>query len=101
MTLGELIHPRNGVYATRATVDGKTYDAVSNFGRRPTVESGGAGAPLLETYLFDFSGDLYGKDVEVAFIAFRRTSGSSTGSTLKAQIAADSAEARTILGRKG
>lgn len=98
MTLGDLLPPRNGVYATRATVDGKTYDAVSNFGRRPTVESRES-PPLLETYLFDFDGDLYGEEIEVAFIAFLRDEQKFDGlDALKAQIAADCVKAKALLG---
>lgn len=95
MTLGEVIEPRKGVYATWATVGDKVYPAVSNFGRRPTV--GGAG-PLLETHIFDFDGDLYGAEIEVSFVAFLRDERKFDGlDALKAQIAADSAEARRIL----
>ncbi len=95
MTLGEVIEPRKGVYATRAHVGGKTYDAVSNFGRRPTV---GSDAPLLETYLFDFDGDLYGQEMEVAFIAFLRDEEKFDGlDALKAQIADDCVKARALL----
>ena len=96
MTLGALLEPRKGVYATRARVAGQTYGSVSNFGRRPTV---GEGAPLLETYLFDFDGDLYGAEMEVDFIAFLRDEKKFDGlDALKAQIAEDSARARAILG---
>lgn len=99
MTLGDLIEPRKGVYATRASVGGKTYNAVSNFGRRPTVEAGDS-PPLLETYLFDFGGDLYGREMEVAFIAFLRDEKKFDSlDALKAQIAEDSARAKTILGK--
>ncbi len=97
MTLGELIEPRRGVYATLAEVGGETYAAVSNFGRRPTV---GGDAPLLETHLFDFQGDLYGAEIEVGFVAFLRDERRFDGlDALKAQITADSAEARRILHR--
>lgn len=97
MTLGDLIEPRKGVYATRATVGGKTYGAVSNFGRRPTVETGDS-PPLLETYLFDFEGDLYGREMEVAFVAFLRDEKKFDGlDALKAQIAEDSDRAKTLL----
>ena len=97
MTLGALLEPRKGVYATRARVAGQTYGSVSNFGRRPTV---GEGAPLLETYLFDFDGDLYGAEMEVDFIAFLRDEKKFDGlDALKAQIAEDSARARVILAK--
>lgn len=94
-TLGEVIEPRKGVYATRASVGGKEYDAVSNFGRRPTV---GADAPLLETHLFDFDGDLYGKEIDVAFVDFIRDEQKFDGlDALKTQIAKDCDKARELL----
>lgn len=96
MVLGDLIEPRKGVYATRVLHKGKIYDAVSNFGRRPTV---GADAPLLETYLFDFDGDLYGARIEVSFVSFLRDEQKFDGlDALKAQIAEDCKEARARLG---
>ncbi len=96
LTLGELIEPRKGVYATRTKVGGTTYGSVSNFGRRPTV---GDSAPLLETYLFDFDGDLYGKEIDVSFAAFLRDEKKFDGlDELKAQIANDCVKARAILG---
>ncbi len=95
LTLGEIIEPRRGVYAVKAAAGGKTYDAVANFGRRPTV---GESAPLLEIYLFDFAGDLYGAALEVAFVAFLRDEQKFDGlDALKAQIAKDSEEARRVL----
>jgi riboflavin kinase/FMN adenylyltransferase len=59
----------HGVYAVRALARGKIYDGVASFGRRPTF---GEGAPLLEIYLFDFSGDLYDEEVTAAFIGWIR-----------------------------
>ncbi len=44
-------------------------DGVASFGRRPTFDNG---APLLEIFLFDFKGDLYGERLDVAFIGFIR-----------------------------
>jgi riboflavin kinase/FMN adenylyltransferase len=60
---------RHGIYAVRVAVDGKRHDGVANFGRRPMFDSG---IVLLEVFLFDFSGDLYGRTVDVAFIAWIR-----------------------------
>jgi riboflavin kinase / FMN adenylyltransferase len=95
MTLGEIIEPRRGVYATRARVGDVVHDAVSNFGRRPTV---GSDAPLLETHLLDFDGDLYGREIEVDFIDFIRDEVKFDGlDALKAQIAKDSVKARALL----
>ena len=61
--------PKFGVYACKATVDGKTYPAVTNIGTRPTVNGQGANA---ECHLLDFSGDLYGKTLTLSFYKFLR-----------------------------
>jgi riboflavin kinase / FMN adenylyltransferase len=68
---GDLIHPRHGVYAVRVRIEGEArwQDGAANFGRTPTT---GLREPLLEAFLFDFDGDLYGKRIEVAMIAFLR-----------------------------
>ena len=60
---------KHGIYAVRAQIDGRLVDGVASFGRRPTFDNG---APLLEVFLFDFSGDLYGKTIDVAFIGWIR-----------------------------
>lgn len=61
--------PRFGVYATRVTIDGETYTAVTNVGVKPTVGSDFVGA---ESYILDWSGDLYGKNVKTEFLTFLR-----------------------------
>jgi len=60
---------RHGIYAVRVGVGEKRYDGVASFGRRPMFDTG---AVLLEVFLFDFSGDLYGRTLDVAFIAWIR-----------------------------
>lgn len=60
---------RHGVYAVRVACGGRRYDGVANFGRRPMFDSG---AVLLEVFLFDFAGDLYGQRIDTAFIAWIR-----------------------------
>jgi riboflavin kinase / FMN adenylyltransferase len=61
---------RHGIYAVRAAVaPGEVYGGVASFGRRPTFDNG---APLLEVYLFDFAGDLYGRTLEVEFVGWIR-----------------------------
>jgi len=60
---------RHGIYAVRVGIGDKRYDGVANFGRRPMFQ---LDTPLLETFLFDFNGDLYGLTLDVAFIAFIR-----------------------------
>jgi len=69
--LPDSIALRHGIYAVRVgrPGDARRYDGVASFGRRPTFDNG---APLLETFLFDFNGDLYGETLDVAFIAFLR-----------------------------
>ena len=69
--LGDLIHPRHGVYAVRARLAGKAdwKNGVANFGRTPTT---GIRDPLLETFIFDFDGDIYGQQLEVALVRFLR-----------------------------
>ena len=60
---------RHGVYAVRVEVDGRRFDGVANFGRRPMFDTG---VVLLEVFLFDFTGDLYGCTLDVALIAWIR-----------------------------
>jgi len=60
---------RHGVYAVRVEVDGRRFDGVANFGRRPMFDTG---AVLLEVFLFDFTGDLYDRTLDVAVIAWIR-----------------------------
>jgi riboflavin kinase/FMN adenylyltransferase len=88
---------RHGIYAVRfRRQDGSLHDAVASFGRRPTVQHDGA--PLLETFLFDFSGDLYGQDCGVSFFGFLRGEEKFDGlEALVAQMQRDEAEARAVL----
>jgi riboflavin kinase/FMN adenylyltransferase len=64
-----VIVPRHGVYACRAYVGQKGYMAVCNVGNRPTVEGHQV---RTETWLLDFSGDLYGQAVSLEFLYFLR-----------------------------
>ncbi|MCB1670175.1 MAG: bifunctional riboflavin kinase/FAD synthetase [Gammaproteobacteria bacterium] len=57
--------PLHGVYACEVDVDGRSYPAAVNIGYRPTVTD--LGEALLEAHLLDFSGDLYGRTLEVIF----------------------------------
>lgn len=65
----DFIVPRYGVYASIAKIDGRTYPAVTNVGIRPTVAQDGMRS---ETCILDFSGDLYGKRVQVKLIKYLR-----------------------------
>lgn len=85
----------HGVYVVAVAVDGKTYGGVASFGVRPTVDDG---APLLEAHLFDFAGDLYGKTIEVAFVArIRGEEKFGSLEALRAEMARDKVKARAIL----
>jgi riboflavin kinase/FMN adenylyltransferase len=59
----------HGIYAVRVGMGERRYDGVASFGRRPMFDQG---TVLLEVFLFDFSGDLYGEVIDVAFIDWIR-----------------------------
>lgn len=85
--------PPLGVYAVEARIDTQWLRGVANLGRRPTVAEDAE--PSLEVHLLDWSGDLYGKDMEVRFTRHLRSE-MKFGSLdeLKAQIARDVAAAK-------
>ncbi len=86
---------RHGIYAVRAGYNGRRINGVASFGRRPTFDNG---APLLEVFLFDFKGDLYGETLDVAFIAFIRDEEKFEGiDALVRQMDDDTARARAAL----
>lgn len=64
------ILPPNGVYATKTVIDGKRYCSITNVGNRPTFDDGIA--RTVETNIFDFNEDVYGKIAEVEFYKFVR-----------------------------
>ena len=86
-----------GIYAVRfRRPDGTLHDGVASYGRRPTVTENGA--PLLETFLFDFSGDLYGEVCSVSFFGHLRDELKFDGlDPLVEQIRRDEEEARALL----
>ena len=89
-----LVTPRFGVYLSRVTFDGQTYTGVTNIGARPTFHSGD---PRSETYILDFSGDLYGQTVETSLVKYiRPVMAFDNAEALKAQIAEDVAVARRL-----
>jgi len=95
--LGDYMRPAYGVYAVRARLpDGRVFDGVASLGLRPMFA---LDEPLLEVWLFDFDGDLYGQTVETQLIAFLR--GEETFAdldALKVQIDRDAAAAHAVLG---
>ncbi|HJS31236.1 MAG TPA: bifunctional riboflavin kinase/FAD synthetase [Alphaproteobacteria bacterium] len=100
--LGDYIHPAFGVYAVRAGFDAagamRWHDGVANLGVRPMY---GAAEPLLETHLFDFSGDLYGRILRVQLASYIRPEARfDSAAALIAQMDADSHAARAALSRR-
>ena len=90
-----VVVPKLGVYACLCRVDGHEYVAVTNIGSRPTVEGHQVRA---ESWLLDFEGDLYGRQITLEFVKFLRPE-QKFGSLeeLKAQIQADAAQTYKLL----
>lgn len=90
--------PPYGVYAVHVEIDGQWLAAVANLGQRPTVDPADA-APSLEVHVFDWSGDLYGRSLEVRLGHFLRPEMKFPDlQALKDQIAKDAQQARSLLG---
>jgi riboflavin kinase/FMN adenylyltransferase len=88
---------KHGIYAVRIDVAGKRHDGVASFGVRPMFDDG---APLLEVFLFDFNGDLYGQTIDVAFIGWvRQEQKFESIEALKRHMTADVGQARGALKR--
>ncbi len=102
MHLGHCLAPAFGVYAVRVSIldNDKVvsrHDGVANFGIRPMYQ---VNVPLMETHLFDFDGDLYGKYLSVELVRWIRAEAKFPNlEALIAQIAADAAKAREILAK--
>ena len=97
MRLGEYLRPAYGVYAVRVRLaDGALVPGVANLGIRPMIDPP---VELLETWLLDWSGDLYGQEIEVELISYLRPEMKLDGlEALKAQVMADGQAARAVLG---
>lgn len=94
--LGPYLRPRYGIYTVRVRLDdGSEHDGVANLGIRPSFDPP---VEMLETFLFDWSGDLYDRTIEVALVAFIRPEAKFNNlDALVEQMDADSAEARRLL----
>ncbi|MGI8811468.1 MAG: bifunctional riboflavin kinase/FAD synthetase [Pyrinomonadaceae bacterium] len=92
--------PKFGVYATATLVEGKWRRSITNIGVRPTFEN--EAEPSIESYLFDFDGDLYGDVLRVRFLHRLRDERKFNGvDELKAQIEKDSARALNYFRHEG
>ncbi len=88
-----------GVYACRVEIGGKAYAAVTNIGTRPTVEGEDV---TVEPWILDFTGDLYGKTLQLQLLSFLRPEQKFPDlAALKAQIEADAIRAREIFEKPG
>lgn len=98
LALGRHVRPARGVYAvTVRLADGRELRGVANLGLRPTVADDGAELRL-ETHIFDFSEDLYDREITVALHAYLRPEQKFPGlEALRAQIERDAAAARALL----
>ena len=95
-----VIVPRHGVYAARVVLeDGSSHIAVTNVGVRPTVSEGERVS--VESYLLDYSGNLYGRQARVEFYAFLRPETKFDSlEALSAQIHRDAEDARAFFAQK-
>jgi riboflavin kinase/FMN adenylyltransferase len=96
MVLGDYQRPKYGIYAVRVTLDdGSEHPGVASLGIRPTFEPP---QELLETHLFGFDDDLYGRAIEVALHAYiREEKKFGDVAALVAHMREDEAAARRLL----
>ena len=95
--IGPYVRPAYGVYAVSVRrAEGTVYKGVANLGLRPMIEPP---RELLEAWLFDFDGDLYGEMLSVELVAFLRPELKLADlDALKSQVALDARDARAALG---
>lgn len=85
----------HGIYAVRVHHDGASHDGAAYLGTRPTFDDG---KPVLEVFLFEFAGDLYGHEIAVEFVDFIRADRKfASPAELVAQMDDDVAKVRQIL----
>ena len=95
--LNNLIKPDFGVYAVKIDYNNDTYDGIANFGVRPTFDKTKS-QPILEVHLFNFSDNLYGKEIIISFVDFIRKEKKFNGlESLKSQIQLDINKAKDLL----
>lgn len=88
--------PLYGIYASIVEIDGKRYPGVTNIGIKPTIE--GQHQPNMETFIEEFSGNLYGKDVRVGLYKFLRSEQKFKDiDALKGQIGIDAEHAKSMI----
>lgn len=96
----EKMLPPNGVYFTKTMIEGQQVFGITNIGVKPTVS--GNEAKGIETHLFDFDGDLYGRNLTVEFYAFERPERKFDSlESLKMQLAKDVRWGKEQMRRRG
>ena len=91
--------PVGGVYACRAYINGQSYAAMTNIGSRPTF---GGGPQLIEVYLLDYDGDLYGRELAIDIIErLRDEKKFDSPEQLQKQIAEDVKQGQALLKTRG
>jgi riboflavin kinase/FMN adenylyltransferase len=98
MDMANYLRPAYGIYAVRGRLaDGRMLDGVANLGIRPSIDPP---EELLESFFFDFDGDLYDQVIEVSLIDYLRPEAKfDSMDALKVQMEADAAQARAVLVR--
>ena len=88
--------PPYGVYASKVTIQGKTYDGVTNIGKKPTVTDGKQ--VTVETHLFDFKEQVYGEMAQTSLLSMiRKEQTFSSMEELSSQMHRDGLRAKQIL----
>lgn len=96
LTDNKMVTPSHGVYVTCCTYNGIRYKGITNVGIKPTI---GDNKKNIETYLFDFNAEIYGKEIKVEFLKkLRPEIKFSNFEELSAQIARDCRDARRYHG---
>ena len=96
--MDNIIKPSFGVYAVRINYNNDIFNGIANFGVRPTFDKTKS-LPILEVHLFNFSDNLYGKEIVISFVDFIRKEKKFNGlESLKSQIKLDINIAKDLLG---
>lgn len=92
----EKLLPPFGVYASKVMIDGVQYGGMTNVGKKPTIE--GDNPVGVETHIFDYDGDLYGKEIEIQFLHYlRKEKRFASVDELKAQMNRDIEKGKAYL----
>lgn len=95
---GHKFLPPFGVYVSRIDLDGQRYGGITNIGKKPTIHVHGTNPVGVETYIYDFHGDVYEKEATVSLLHFERPEMEFAGiEELKGQLQKDICDGRKYL----